>query len=122
MAKKQANLEDIIQNKNDNVINQPSDPNQAKINTLVNEIRGHRYLYYNKTPKIADSEYDTLEEKLKQLAPDHPILREIGQDSSDLFTKKEHIIMMGSQDKVVTPEEFTKWAKKVKHQRFLAQL
>jgi DNA ligase (NAD+) len=29
--------------------------------------------------------------------------------------------MMGSQDKVVSPEEFSKWAKKVSHRRFLTQ-
>ena len=122
MAKKQNILEDIInQNNNDNIVKQPSDPTQAKINNLVDKIRHHRYLYYNKMPKISDAEFDAFEDELQKLSPNHPVLNEIGQDSSDLFTKKEHIIMMGSQDKVVTPEEFIKWAKKVGHLKFLVQ-
>ena len=57
----------------------------------------------------------------RQHSPDHPFLNEIGQDSSELFDKREHIIMMGSQDKVSTPEEFKKWLRKVGYQKMLAQ-
>ncbi len=122
MAKRQDSLEDsMIHNKDDNIKNQSIDPKQAKINKLVDEIRHHRYIYYNKTPEINDARFDEIEDELRQLEPDHPVLHEIGQDSSELFTKKNHIIMMGSQDKVVTPEEFTKWARKIGHRRFLAQ-
>ena len=107
MAKKQTNLIDIIKKERAKEI-PPNiqDPTQVRIEQLAHEIRHHRYLYYNKTPEISDAKYDALEDELRQLAPDHPVLHEIGKDSSDLFAKKEHIIMMGSQDKVVTSEEF----------------
>lgn len=98
-----------------------TDPTQERINLLVDQIRTHRYLYYNKAPEITDAKFDAIEDELRQLEPNHPVLNEIGQDSSGLFAKREHIIMMGSQDKVVTPEEFTKWAKKVGHHKFLVQ-
>jgi len=96
-------------------------PRQEKIDQLAAQIRHYRHLYYNNTPEISDARYDALEDELWQLAPDHHVLHEIGKDSSDLFTKREHIIMMGSQDKVVSPEEFSKWAKKVSPRRFLVQ-
>ncbi|MFX1499072.1 MAG: NAD-dependent DNA ligase LigA [Promethearchaeota archaeon] len=83
-----------------------------RIEYLVNEIQRHRYLYYNETPEISDAKYDALEYELRQLDPENPILYKVGVDHSELFTKREHIIPMTSQDKVTTPEEFSKWAKK----------
>ncbi len=78
MAKRQNSLEDsIIQDKDDNKENQTIDSKQSKINQLIDEIRHHRYLYYNKTPKITDAKFDELEDELRQLAPNHPVLNEI---------------------------------------------
>lgn len=122
MAKKQASLFNASNSKNpEDSLKEIIDPTQEKIIHLTAEIRHHRYLYYNKSPEISDTKYDSLEDELRELSPNHPVLNEIGQDSSDLFTKREHIIMMGSQDKVVTPEEFIKWAKKIGHLKFLVQ-
>ncbi|GAI88249.1 unnamed protein product, partial [marine sediment metagenome] len=122
MAKKQTNLTNLMSNDNSKK-SAPKihDPLQEKIEQLAAKIRHHRHLYYNKTPEISDAKFDTLEDELRQLASDHPVLHEIGKDSSDLFTKREHIIMMGSQDKVVSPDEFSKWAKKISPHRFLVQ-
>ena len=86
MAKKQTSLEDItIQNKNKEIINQTADPVQVRINTLVDEIRHHRYLYYNKTPEISDAAFDSLEKELQGLSPNHPVLSIIIDNSIDII-------------------------------------
>jgi len=122
MAKKQTNLTDILNESNRlNPSKEGLDPFQEKIQYLASEIRRHRYLYYNDSPEISDAKYDGLEDELRQLSPNHPVLDEIGKDSSELFAKREHIIIMGSQDKVVTPEEFIKWGKKINHRQFIVQ-
>jgi DNA ligase (NAD+) len=92
-----------------------------RIKVLEEKIQHHRYLYYNQQPKISDAKYDTLEDELRELDPEHPLLVKIGVDASELFTKKEHIIPMSSQDKVTTPAEFTKWARKRNYKAFLIQ-
>jgi len=96
-------------------------PNQERINHLVEEIKRHRYLYYNEQPEISDIKYDTLEDELRELDPENPILFKIGVDSSELFTKREHIIPMTSQDKVTNPQEFLKWARKRNFKTFIVQ-
>ncbi|MHA1374013.1 MAG: BRCT domain-containing protein [Promethearchaeota archaeon] len=45
----------------------------------------------------------------------------MGTDSSEIFTKKEHVIPMGSQGKVSTPNEFKKWAENRGYNTFLIQ-
>ncbi|MBA7675699.1 DNA ligase [subsurface metagenome] len=94
---------------------------EARIQYLVKEIKRHRYLYYNKQPEISDAKYDVLEDELQVLDPENPILFKIGVDSSELFTKREHIIPMTSQDKVVDPKDFMKWARKRNFKTFLIQ-
>lgn len=95
--------------------------NEERIKYLVEEILRHRYLYYNEQPEISDAKYDALEDELRELDPDNPILFKIGVDSSELFTKREHVIPMSSQDKVTTPAEFTKWARKRNYKVYLIQ-
>ena len=95
--------------------------NQERIKYLVEEIKRHRYLYYNEQPEISDAKYDILEDELRELDPENPILFKIGVDSSELFTKREHIIPMTSQDKVTNPQEFLKWARKRNFKAFIVQ-
>ncbi len=92
-----------------------------QIKYLTEEISRHRYLYYNQQPEISDAKYDSLEDNLRELDPENPILFKIGIDSSDIFTKREHIIPMMSQDKVTQPQEFIKWAKKRNYKFYLIQ-
>jgi len=94
---------------------------QDQIKYLIDEISHHRYLYYNEQPKISDAKYDSLEDELRDLDPKNPLLFKIGIDSSDIFTKREHIIPMMSQDKVTQPQEFIKWTKKRNYKTFLVQ-
>jgi DNA ligase (NAD+) len=92
-----------------------------RIDYLEKEIRRHRYLYYNAEPEITDNEYDALEDRLREIDPENPVLFKIGVDSSKLFTKREHIIPMTSQDKVTNSQEFIKWAKKRNYKTFVVQ-
>ena len=94
---------------------------EGRIDYLVKEIKRHRYLYYNRQPEISDAKYDALEDELQKLDPENPILFKVGVDSSELFTKREHIIPMTSQDKVVDPKDFLKWARKRNFKTFLIQ-
>ncbi len=94
---------------------------EERIIYLVKEVERHRHLYYNGQPEISDIKYDSLEAELKDLDPVNPILFKIGVDHSELFTKREHIIPMTSQDKVTNPQDFTAWARKRNIKRFLVQ-
>lgn len=50
----------------------------ALIEELAAQVRHHRNLYYNRTPEISDEEFDALEDRLRELAPKHPVLAEVG--------------------------------------------
>jgi len=123
MSKRQNTLDELLSpTKKTSKGNQlEKEIDKEKINFLVQEINRHRDLYYNSTPEISDAEYDELENELRNLDPNNPILFTVGADSSEIFTKKEHIIPMGSQDKVSTPNEFKKWAKDRGNGTFLIQ-
>jgi len=47
---------------------------EERINYLVNEIKRHRYLYYNEQPEISDAKYDALEDELRKLDPGDSIM------------------------------------------------
>ncbi|TXT53437.1 MAG: DNA ligase [Promethearchaeota archaeon] len=85
-------------------------PETERIKELEQQILYHRNLYYNKSPEISDARYDQLEDELRVLDPHNPLFYKVGQDAAEIFTKKEHIIAMNSQDKASSPEEFLKWA------------
>ena len=46
------------------------------IDELAQQIRDHRQRYYNGEPEISDAEFDALEDRLRALAPDHPVRRQ----------------------------------------------
>ncbi|MBD3197558.1 MAG: DNA ligase (NAD(+)) LigA [Candidatus Lokiarchaeota archaeon] len=123
MAKKQTELfqkrEDQTSKEVQNSVSEPEII--ARIEELEELIAHHRDLYYNKTPEISDAKYDLLEDELRELDPTHPLLFKIGQDSSPLFTKTEHIMPMMSQDKASHEAEFRKWAKKRNYTHFIIQ-
>ena len=48
------------------------------IDTLAAQVRTHRQKYYQGEPDISDAEFDALEDRLRALAPDHPVLGEVG--------------------------------------------
>ncbi len=94
---------------------------EERISYIVKEIERHRNLYYNEQPEISDAKYDVLEDELRNLDPENPILFKVGVDRSELFTKREHIIPMTSQDKVTNPQDFKAWARKRNYTTFLIQ-
>ena len=69
------------------------------IKELEQEILKHKEAYYNSTPLISDAEYDALENELRQLDPNNPLLLNVGAMPS--FGKKvTHKIPMGSLNKI----------------------
>jgi DNA ligase (NAD+) len=122
MAKNQKNLfESISDDSKSDSISQNDPETRERISELEKLIQYHRDLYYNKTPKISDAKYDQLEDELKELDPSNPLLFKVGQDSSPLFTKTEHVMPMMSQEKASNEEEFTKWARKRNYTQFVIQ-
>jgi DNA ligase (NAD+) len=54
------------------------DSSDRIIEELAAQIRHHRNAYYNNQPEISDEEFDALEDRLRELAPRHPVLGEVG--------------------------------------------
>jgi DNA ligase (NAD+) len=79
------------------------------IERLAADIKKYRELYYEGNPEISDEEFDGLVLRLKELSPDHSVLKEIGAPVKG----KEiiHTTPMKSLDTVHTHEDFIKWAK-----------
>jgi DNA ligase (NAD+) len=73
----------------------------------------HAY-YYSGEPIMSDLEYDALEDELRTLMPDDPILALVGSPvpTDTMLTKARHSIPMGSQSKVNSEAEFQTWAQK----------
>jgi DNA ligase (NAD+) len=87
------------------------------IKELADELLRGKYTYYNiKLPDgmlplvLTDKVYDAKEAKLRELDPDHWVLKIVGapQTQSE-WQKAKHQIPMGSLNKVNTPAEMTKW-------------
>ncbi len=84
-----------------------------KIKQLAKKLIKARHAYYNGEPLISDAAYDKLEAELKNLAPDHPAITNIGAPIGVTeWEKAKHDIPMTSLNKVNTPEELRDWAKK----------
>jgi DNA ligase (NAD+) len=99
-----------------------------RINALAAMIERYQQSYYNGEAEISDSEFDLLWDELKNLAPDHPLLKKVGsgsvdgsEGSTDGFPKAKHLIPMGSQEKAANPVEFLSWAKKIALESFVVQ-
>lgn len=95
--------------------------NKERVRELAALIRKHQDLYYNGQPEISDADFDALWDELTRLDPGNPVLARVGSDAADGFPKARHLIPMGSQDKATNPEDFLKWAAKVRHEEYLVQ-
>lgn len=79
---------------------------------LAHAIMRHKRLYYAGNPEISDPSYDVLEEELRRLAPEHPVLQYVGSDvTSQSFPKVTHILPMLSLQKVYEQDELLSWMK-----------
>ena len=84
-----------------------------KIELLADRLRTASAAYYSGgEPLISDAEYDSLEDALRKVAPDHPVFSEVGAPTSSGWAKVSHPIPMGSLYKAQEEEEFREWAKK----------
>lgn len=80
-----------------------------RIKVLESAIRIARDKYYAGTPVMTDMEFDTIEEELKKLSPDSPVLQEVGGEPTG--KKIRHKIPMGSLNKAQSYSELSKWFK-----------
>lgn len=76
---------------------------------LVKDILKHKELYYNGTPEIPDAVYDKLEEDLKKINPNHPVLSLVGAPSSSYNKKVKHQKPLLSLDKTYNINELHKF-------------
>ncbi len=92
-----------------------------RVAKLEEQVRYHQDRYYNDQPEIDDAEFDKLWDELRRLDPENAVFSEVGVDRSIRFTKREHIMPMGSQDKASDPAAFRAWAVKIGHPQFIVQ-
>ncbi|MHA2096834.1 MAG: NAD-dependent DNA ligase LigA, partial [Candidatus Hodarchaeales archaeon] len=82
--------------------------NSTDITKLANKILYHKRKYYDGEPEISDNAYDSLENKLRQLDPENPVLFIVGTPEGGKVT---HEIPMLSCQKAQDIEEVLKWSK-----------
>ncbi len=102
-------------------MNRPDAPQDRRIDALAAKIIYHQDRYYNASSEISDLAFDALWDELRRLAPEHPVLQNIGRDENAMYAKREHRMVLHSQDKVNSEEEFTAWAEKSVYPPFLVQ-
>jgi len=89
---------------------------------LRRSLEHHSYRYYVlDDPEISDAEYDRLFDELLELERSHPELaaadsptQRVGAPPSETFPKAQHLVPMGSLEKVTTDEQLQKWAADVR--------
>lgn len=79
------------------------------ITHLENEIIRHKVLYYKGDPLITDTEYDALEEELKELSPDSYVLKMVGSNAQMSLKKVAHKTKMLSLAKTYDVNDLKKW-------------
>lgn len=62
----------------------------AKIERLASDILLHKKRYYTGLASISDDAYDELENELRRLDPEHPVLSLVGYSLGDSLSKVEH--------------------------------
>lgn len=86
---------------------------ENRIKAIEEQIRHHRRMYYNGVPEISDAAFDALEDELRRLAPDSPVLKETGAPPEGSWPKVEHRMDMNSLNKVNDTHGLRNWAQKV---------
>jgi DNA ligase (NAD+) len=81
-----------------------------EVNELVKLILHHKKAYYGGKAEISDPQYDRLEETLKALIPDHPVLSLVGDGEESQFRKISHNVPMLSLAKTYELQDVLDWA------------
>ena len=70
----------------------------VRVAALAASICLHKKAYYNSTPLISDAAFDALEDELRRLDPEHPVLLTVGTpvDVVTHWEKARHAIAMSS--------------------------
>jgi DNA ligase (NAD+) len=85
----------------------------ARVTELAALLRKYKDAYYNDSPLVSDAAYDALEDELRELDPEHEILKSVGAPTTvTAWEKARHAIPMDSLNKAVDLEEFRSWATK----------
>ena len=100
----------------------PSSDLASKVEELRRLVEHHNYRYHVlDDPDVDDAVYDALYDELKALEDEHPELvtadsptQRVGGAPAAGFTKVEHLLPMGSLEKVTTGEALQKWADDVR--------
>lgn len=91
-------------------INQES-YNKDRVAWLAGEVLRHKNLYYAGRPEIADLDFDRLEDELRLLSPDHPVLAVVGAINVESANPKvTHAVPMLSLDKTYDIKDLQSWA------------
>jgi DNA ligase (NAD+) len=82
---------------------------------LEREIQRHNKLYWEQqSPEISDYDYDRLVVRLQQIAPDSPVLVDLGESAESLGEPVQHPVPMLSLDKCYGEEDLNDWASKIR--------
>lgn len=81
---------------------------KSEIKDLENQILFHKKKYYDGEPVISDEAYDVLEDRLKKLDPENPVLHIVGSPERG---KIMHDVPMLSCQKATDIDEVVKWSK-----------
>ena len=96
-----------------------------RVKELEQLLKTAQVAYYKGKPIMQDDEYDALFDELVDLDSTNKVLVTVGYKIDDTTStpleKARHKIPMGSQKKVNTQDEFTKWVKKTKTRTFVIQ-
>ena len=87
---------------------------QMTVEQLEDELRRHNHLYWDlNQPELADTEYDRLVSRLQAVAPDSPVLQQMGPSAEGrLGEGVTHTTPMLSLDKCYGDEDLMSWAAK----------
>ena len=88
-------------------------PKNSRADELVALLTRYKDAYYNGEALVSDAAYDSLEDELREIAPDHAFFATIGAPVREVVTqweKARHAIPMGSLNKAVNEAELRQWA------------
>ncbi len=82
---------------------------KSKIQELEQEILYHKEKYYSGHAEISDEAFDKLEENLRSLDPQNPVLQIVGSTPKEIETKVSHDKKMLSLEKTYSEDDLIKW-------------